>query len=162
MSYSEKLRDPRWQKKRLKILERDRWQCQACHSDSRNLQVHHLIYRKVDPWDYPDECYQTLCEDCHVLRQQAVNHLMERLRMDFQHIPNFDLQFFAHFMSTALDAFVQSTHGQGILDHGLFTDAAMDLFGLQIPPGDSPRIQPLRLGAIKQSLAKAEAAGGGK
>ena len=30
MGYSEKLKDPRWQKKRLEILERDNFRCQYC------------------------------------------------------------------------------------------------------------------------------------
>lgn len=29
-SYAEKFKDPRWQKKRLKIMERDNWKCCEC------------------------------------------------------------------------------------------------------------------------------------
>lgn len=81
MTYSEKLRDPRWQKKRLQILERDNWCCQSCRCDDRNLQVHHLFYSKRDPWDYPDEAYQTLCDACHRERQAMVDSGIEKLRV---------------------------------------------------------------------------------
>jgi hypothetical protein len=30
MKYSDKLKDPRWQKKRLEVFERDGWCCQCC------------------------------------------------------------------------------------------------------------------------------------
>ncbi len=65
-SYADKLKDPRWQKKRLEIMERDGWQCQCCMSRKKPLTVHHRFYLEgVDPWAYTDRCYVTLCEDCH-------------------------------------------------------------------------------------------------
>lgn len=66
VSYSEKLRDPRWQRKRLEILERDHWLCKRCWSLTDQLQVHHKLYRSgVEPWDYEAEVYETLCASCH-------------------------------------------------------------------------------------------------
>lgn len=65
MDYLEKLKDPRWQRKRLRILERDGWRCKACYDDKNTLHVHHLFYFKGDPWDIPDGFLITLCEDCH-------------------------------------------------------------------------------------------------
>ena len=64
--YSEKLRDPRWQKKRLEIMERDKFTCQACASEVKTLNVHHIkyVYGK-DPWNYDNESLVTLCEYCH-------------------------------------------------------------------------------------------------
>lgn len=65
-SYSERLRDPRWQKLRLKILERDNWMCLHCRSKEKTLNVHHCYYGNgKDPWDYPVESLVTLCEECH-------------------------------------------------------------------------------------------------
>lgn len=64
--YSEKLRDPCWQKKRLEILERDNWSCQYCNRKDMMLIVHHKTYSKsLEPWEYPDDMLITLCEDCH-------------------------------------------------------------------------------------------------
>lgn len=66
MSYSEKLKDPRWQKKRLEIFERDGFLCQNCFSKTKTLHVHHKYYLPVEnPWEYPDSALVTLCEECH-------------------------------------------------------------------------------------------------
>lgn len=66
MKYSEKLKDPRWQKKRLEIFERDEWACQRCGDDTETLNVHHLLYQKgKEPWDYEDKLLITLCSSCH-------------------------------------------------------------------------------------------------
>lgn len=65
-TYSEKLKDPRWQKKRLKVMERDFWACQNCGETESCLNVHHLVYLPGrEPWEYPERCLLTLCEDCH-------------------------------------------------------------------------------------------------
>jgi hypothetical protein len=65
-SYSDKLKDPRWQKKRLEIMERDKFTCQCCFSKRNSLTVHHKFYIEgLSPWDYQDMCYVTLCEHCH-------------------------------------------------------------------------------------------------
>lgn len=65
-SYWEKLKDPRWQKKRLAIMERDRFACLECKAKDQTLHVHHRLYRKgLDPWDYDDGDLMTLCEGCH-------------------------------------------------------------------------------------------------
>jgi hypothetical protein len=63
-SYSEKLKDPRWQKKRLKIFERDNWTCQTCNSKENTLHCHHEKY-SGEPWEISDEFLITTCEICH-------------------------------------------------------------------------------------------------
>lgn len=85
-SYKEKLKDPRWQKKRLIIMERDRFQCSSCGDDSKTLNVHHCVYVNTnDPWDYPDNLLITLCEDCHNFehsgqRDLEIKDLLEELK----------------------------------------------------------------------------------
>ena len=65
-SYAEKLRDPRWQKKRLEILERDGWTCRCCGDEDKTLHIHHRYYlRGIEPWEYELESLITLCEHCH-------------------------------------------------------------------------------------------------
>jgi len=65
-TYSEKLRDPRWQRKRLEIMQRDHFKCRFCADGSSTLNVHHLCYRKgADPWDYNENSLVTTCESCH-------------------------------------------------------------------------------------------------
>ena len=67
MTYSEKLKDPRWQKKRLEILQRDNFTCLCCDNiTNETLNVHHLYYEKgVDPWNYDNHSLITLCDTCH-------------------------------------------------------------------------------------------------
>lgn len=70
-TYAQKLKDPRWQKKRLKVMERDNFTCRDCRADDKPLHVHHCHYAKGDPWDTPTELLLTLCEDCHAIRGDA-------------------------------------------------------------------------------------------
>ena len=66
MDYKDKLKDPRWIKRRREIMERDNHRCMICGEDSVLLNVHHLRYRKdAEPWEYDDRELVTLCEDCH-------------------------------------------------------------------------------------------------
>lgn len=68
MTYAEKLKNPKWQKKRLEVLQRDNFTCCLCSDAETTLHVHHKTYKKgVDVWDYPNDNFQTLCEDCHAL-----------------------------------------------------------------------------------------------
>lgn len=64
MGYSDLLKDPRWQKKRLKIFERDEFTCRHCLASDKPLNVHHVKYFGA-PWDIEDKYLITLCEDCH-------------------------------------------------------------------------------------------------
>lgn len=66
MTYSEKLKDPSWQKRRLQVFERDGWACCKCGCKTNTLEVHHLFYfAEISPWDYPDDLLETLCSVCH-------------------------------------------------------------------------------------------------
>lgn len=65
-AYTEKFKDPRWQKKRLEILSNYGFSCADCGEKSQTLHVHHKKYIKGrDPWEYEDEDCVVLCEDCH-------------------------------------------------------------------------------------------------
>lgn len=63
-TYSEKLLDPRWQKLRLQIFERDEFSCRHCGDAESTLNAHHLRYHK-NPWESPTGELITLCRDCH-------------------------------------------------------------------------------------------------
>jgi len=65
MKYSDKLKDPRWQKKRLEIFERDNWTCIFCGEEEKTLSVHHLYYDKGNPWEVRNAALVTVCEGCH-------------------------------------------------------------------------------------------------
>lgn len=71
-NYSELLKDPKWQRKRLEILQRDEFTCQYCQSSEKTLHVHHHYYIKErDPWEYHESALITLCEECHSAEERA-------------------------------------------------------------------------------------------
>lgn len=78
--YSEKLKDPRWQKKRLEIFQRDDFACQVCFDTGSPLAVHHLVYiPNMEPWDYPDKLLVTLCEEHHEYEFNNSNYAEKQL-----------------------------------------------------------------------------------
>lgn len=96
--YQKKLRDPRWQKKRLEIFERDQWACQRCENTEKTLAVHHRVYmRDCEPWDVPDNALETLCEDCHGRETEERSDAEKHFLMTFKGlgVPWFALHVFA-------------------------------------------------------------------
>lgn len=70
--YLSLLKDPRWQKKRLEIMQRDNFTCQHCGCRDKTLHVHHLTYDKCKkPWEYNNSNLLTLCESCHKYESEA-------------------------------------------------------------------------------------------
>jgi hypothetical protein len=87
ITYSEKLLDPRWQRKRLEILSRDNFTCQICQSTTKTLHVHHKKYEYgKDPWEVEDIFLITLCKDCHYNEtkdfEENLKYLVEILRQN--------------------------------------------------------------------------------
>lgn len=77
LDYLDKLRDPRWQKLKNGVLERDKYTCQKCGDRRSNLQVHHLYYLG-EPWDVPAYALLTLCDACHQ-KEPAWRDVKQRL-----------------------------------------------------------------------------------
>lgn len=84
-TYYELLKHPKWQKKRLEILEAAGFECECCGGKEKTLHVHHKYYQKgLKPWEYPDDSLQCLCEDCHVIYQSQKESLNKLIRnLDF-------------------------------------------------------------------------------
>lgn len=85
MDYAKKLKDPRWQKKRLEILQRDEFSCRICGDEDNELHVHHKFYiYGNDPWDYDNIHLITLCADCHENEEMEIKEysklIIETLR----------------------------------------------------------------------------------
>ena len=80
MTYTEKLKDPRWQKKRLEILERDNWECQDCGLTNEQhilcfnkcLVVHNIDgeNKKIKEINNQEENLISLCMRCHGKRHK--------------------------------------------------------------------------------------------
>jgi len=61
-----KYADPRWQRKRLEVMQRDGFACICCKEDKETLNVHHSYYvAGRDLWEYPTTTLFTLCHKCH-------------------------------------------------------------------------------------------------
>jgi 5-methylcytosine-specific restriction endonuclease McrA len=85
MNYSQKLRDPKWQRLRLEVFNRDNFTCTNCGSAHKEIQVHHLDYiTGIEPWEYPLDMLTTLCCDCHAKENERTKHetyLLNSLKM---------------------------------------------------------------------------------
>lgn len=86
-TYKEKLLDPRWQKMRLKILERDSFTCQYCSDKDKTLHVHHFCYNvNHNPWDVDHTALITICEDCHKVEHLNTLSPLEKKLVDFMQL----------------------------------------------------------------------------
>lgn len=66
MAYSEKLKDPRWQKMRLSVLNKAKFKCKWCGDEKEILHVHHIDYLPGrQPWEYEISNFLCLCSTCH-------------------------------------------------------------------------------------------------
>jgi hypothetical protein len=87
MKYTEKLKHPKWQKKRLEILNRDNFTCQNCGSTETTLHVHHRVYSNGEPWEIDNKRLVALCEDCHESEKNKLIQyeplLLEQLKIKF-------------------------------------------------------------------------------
>lgn len=88
MTYSDKLKDPRWQKLRLEIFNRDKFTCQSCGDTKSNLHVHHKNYIPgLEPWETPLKLLITLCEFCHeeetLFQKECIKSITDFLRENF-------------------------------------------------------------------------------
>jgi 5-methylcytosine-specific restriction endonuclease McrA len=81
MTYAQRLLDPRWQRKRLEVLNRDQFTCIHCGDTKATLHVHHEAYDGKNPWDTPDFLLSTLCHECHEIEHLKLTEL-ERLLLN--------------------------------------------------------------------------------
>ena len=88
-TYWEQLRDPRWQRKRLEVMERANFTCEQCGDKASTLNVHHMAYLKGRrPWEYEQCQLVCLCETCHWATEKSINtarcllSLMDQKRRD--------------------------------------------------------------------------------
>ncbi len=85
-----KYKDPRWQKKRLEVMQHAGFRCESCESEEKTLNVHHKSYKKNhNPWDYKIYELECLCEDCHSEKHGIKDRLTDALH-DFKVCPCFE------------------------------------------------------------------------
>lgn len=70
--YHRLLKSDYWKGFSYSIIKERNYTCEDCgayYPQERNkLQVHHLVYRDINPWSYKPEEMVVLCEDCHKKR----------------------------------------------------------------------------------------------
>lgn len=103
LTYSQQLADPRWQRRRLEMLEAAGWSCGNCASETWQLHVHHPRYIKGRmAWEYYDDELEVLCAECH-----EAHHRFERSLSDATHTSVFGHRLIdgisAGFLHAALD-----------------------------------------------------------
>lgn len=105
MTYAEKLRDPRWQKKRLEVMKRDKFTCRDCGATDKTLHVHHCFYEKGNPWETGSALMLTLCDKCHESRGELETQGKRALGFIFAKMVNAkdddELRYFVNEMSLA-------------------------------------------------------------
>lgn len=85
----ERYKDPRWQRRRLEVMARAEFRCEACEATEKTLNVHHKIYRRgAMPWDYADHELSCLCDECH----ERETHVRMNLREAMALLDEYDLQ----------------------------------------------------------------------
>jgi hypothetical protein len=78
--FSDQYKHPKWQKKRLEMLEAAQFECSSCGDKESQLHVHHKHYvkgRKV--WDYESWEFAVLCDKCHKEAHEFIDALSETI-----------------------------------------------------------------------------------
>jgi hypothetical protein len=82
LTYAEQIKNPKWQKKRLKVLEEGGFTCEECGGKEETLNIHHKFYDNSKMvWEYNNEDLKCLCETCHSARHE-IEKIVKRLLED--------------------------------------------------------------------------------
>jgi formate-dependent nitrite reductase cytochrome c552 subunit len=103
-TYLEKLKDPRWQKKRLEVFERDNFTCTVCGNSKSTLHVHHIFYRSSNPWESDIDDLLSMCEGCHKEEEDSLKKELSELNNQLRKrgFMSTQLQIFNSFVSNIL------------------------------------------------------------
>lgn len=67
--YQNLLQSDYWKGYSYSLIKERNFTCEDCgrrfYGERNKLQVHHLVYRDVNPWSYSPDEVVVLCEDCH-------------------------------------------------------------------------------------------------
>ena len=70
--YKKLLASDYWKGYSYSLIKERNFTCEDCgrmfYNERHKLQVHHLVYRDVNPWSYKPEEIVVLCEECHKKR----------------------------------------------------------------------------------------------
>ena len=70
--YQKLLQSDYWKGYSYSLIKERNFTCEDCgrhfYNERNKLQVHHLVYRDVNPWSYSPDEVVVLCEECHKKR----------------------------------------------------------------------------------------------
>ena len=70
--YEVLLKSDYWKGFSYSLIKERNFTCEDCgrsfYNQRNKLQVHHLVYRDINPWSYKPEEMVVLCEECHKRR----------------------------------------------------------------------------------------------
>jgi hypothetical protein len=137
MTYSEQLKDPRWQKLRLEIMDRDGFACKTCGRKNRTLNVHHKRYIKGNaPWEYAAVDLVTLCEKCHKCVHQIADEFKTFLCALRPEVTYGVVAVLNNLVSKGIQPGSHSDVFLAALQTSMAYDAACDIMGLLERKGD--------------------------
>lgn len=76
--YEKLLKSDYWKGYSYSLIKERNFICQDCgrsfYNERNKLQVHHLVYRDINPWSYRPEELVVLCEECHKRRHGILSN----------------------------------------------------------------------------------------
>lgn len=152
LSYTDQLKHPKWQRRRLEIMQRADFHCESCKSGEITLNVHHKLYRKgAMAWEYADNELQCLCENCHKGRHDVIAEI-EALLHELPTESLFQVRTYAGAIAVALGRLksIPLTDSDELRQHGMFLGVMGAFF---IPQWQSAADEVLR-SAVRFSRAE--------
>ena len=71
------LKSDYWKGFSYSLIKERNFTCEDCgrrfYNQRNKLQVHHLVYRDINPWSYKPEEMVVLCEECHKKRHNILS-----------------------------------------------------------------------------------------
>ena len=75
--YEKLLQSDYWKGFSYSLIKERNFTCEDCgrtfYNQRNKLQVHHLVYRVINPWSYKPEEMVVLCEECHKKRHGFIH-----------------------------------------------------------------------------------------
>lgn len=92
--YEGLLKSDYWKGFSYSLIKERNFTCEDCgrsfYNQRNKLQVHHLVYRDINPWSYKPEEMVVLCEECHKRRHGIITTPETYANTTYNHNANGD------------------------------------------------------------------------
>jgi hypothetical protein len=89
--YEKLLQSDYWKGFSYSLIKERNFTCEDCgrrfYNQRNKLQVHHLVYRDINPWSYKPEEMVVLCEECHKKRHGIWQDPIQEESTTHSHVP---------------------------------------------------------------------------